>query len=284
MKKLIIASMVIAMLGITSCQDKKAAQEAEHAERVDSLQRVINQKDTEINDMMGTLNEIQEGIRLISEAENKVTILKDGEGANRKEQLKENIQFISNQMKLNRDLIAKLQKQVRESSVKGERLKETINSLMQQLDAKEQELQLLRQELTAKDIHIAELDEAVSNLNTDVNKLTKENEQKNQTITAQEQALHTAWYVFGTKKELKDQRIIENDKVLQSSFNKSYFTKVDIRVDKEIKLYSKSAEIMTNHPAGTYTLQRDANKQYILRITNPDKFWSTSKYLVMLVK
>ena len=72
--------------------------------------------------------------------------------------------------------------------------------------------------------------------------------------------------------------------MLQSSFNKEYFTKIDIRVDKEIKLYSSSAKILTSHPASAYTLQRDANKQYVLRITDPQQFWSTSKYLVVLVK
>jgi hypothetical protein len=55
-------------------------------------------------------------------------------------------------------------------------------------------------------------------------------------------------------------------------------------VDKEIKLMSRDARILTNHPSGTYTLERDANKQYVLRITNPQSFWSTSKYLVVQVK
>ena len=73
-------------------------------------------------------------------------------------------------------------------------------------------------------------------------------------------------------------------KVLQGDFDKSYFTKIDIRIDKEIKLYSKSAAILTAHPASSYTLERDANKQYVLRITNPQAFWSTSKYLVVQVK
>ena len=72
--------------------------------------------------------------------------------------------------------------------------------------------------------------------------------------------------------------------MLQANFNQNYFTKIDIRVDKEIKLYSRSAKMMTSHPAGSYTLDRDANKQYILRISDPQKFWSTSKYLVILVK
>ena len=90
--------------------------------------------------------------------------------------------------------------------------------------------------------------------------------------------------MFGTKKELKEQHIIEDGKVLQSNFNRDYFTKIDIRVDKEIRLYSRSAQLLTSHPASSYQLQTDANKQYVLRITNPQLFWSTSKYLVILVK
>jgi hypothetical protein len=42
--------------------------------------------------------------------------------------------------------------------------------------------------------------------------------------------------------------------------------------------------MLTAHPAGSYSLQQDAGKQYVLRITDPQKFWSTSKYLVVLVK
>ena len=139
-------------------------------------------------------------------------------------------------------------------------------------------------------IHIAELDEKVASLNTNVTSLKEDNEKKEETITSQDKALHTAWFVFGTKDELKEQRILSKDglfsktKLLEKDFNKDYFTKIDIRIDKEIKLYSKSAQIMTSHPAGSYTLQRDANKQFVLRISDPDTFWSTSKYLVVLVK
>ena len=129
-----------------------------------------------------------------------------------------------------------------------------------------------------------ELDENVANLNTNVENLTTESKQKTEVINAQDKALHTAWFVYGTKKELKDQNILTNGEVLQQNFNKEYFTKIDIRVDKEIKFYSKTANILTAHPASSYELQRDANKQYVLRITDPDLFWSTSKYLVVLVK
>ena len=142
----------------------------------------------------------------------------------------------------------------------------------------------MRQQLEAKDIHITELDQTISTLNNDVAELKTESSQKTQTITEQDRELNTAYYVFGTKSELKEQGILSKGEVLKSHFNKNYFTKIDIRVDKEIKLYSKKASLMTSHPAGSYTLNTDANGQYILRITNPQQFWSTSKYLVILVK
>ena len=65
-------------------------------EQTDSLQRIIAQRDNEINDMMGTLNEIQEGLREINEAENRLSVAKNGEGSSRSVQIKENIRFIAN--------------------------------------------------------------------------------------------------------------------------------------------------------------------------------------------
>ena len=283
MKKLIFLVMAGALI-LTGCDDKKSTQSLESLAQADSLRKIIEQRDNEINDMMGTLNEIQEGLREITEAENRVSIAKDGEGSNNAQQIKENVSFISNRMKQNRELIKKLQSQLRESSYKGDELKKTVENLIRQLDEKDQQLQQLRAELDAKDIHITELDETVNNLNTSVSNLKSESASKSQTISDQDKQLNTAWFVFGTKKELKNQHILEDGKVLQSNFNKSYFTKIDIRVDKEIKLYSKSAKILTTHPSSSYTLAQDAKKQYVLRITNPQLFWSTSKYLVVLVK
>lgn len=193
------------------------------------------------------------------------------------------MQFIQQTMQQNRELIDKLKTQLRESSINGEQLKKTIESLAKQLEEKESEIQRLRSELDAKDIHIMDLDEKIANLNTNVGNLTNESAKKTETINAQDKQIHTAWFVFGTKKELKQQQILKGGKVLQGNFNKDYFTKVDIRVDKEIKLYSRSAKMLTSHPSSSYTLQRDANKQYVLRITDPQLFWSTSKYLVVQV-
>ena len=152
------------------------------------------------------------------------------------------------------------------------------------MEEKDEQLKQLRAELNAKDIHIAELDATINTLNTNVSDLKTETEQKAQTIDSQDKQLNTAWFAFGSKKELKAQNVLVKGKVLRGNFNKNFFTKIDIRVDKEIKLYSKSAKILTMHPSSSYTLATDAKDQYVLRITNPQLFWSTSKYLVIQVK
>ena len=269
---------------LTGCKDGKQNVDAAMLQQSDSLQKIISQRDSEINDMMGTLNEIQEGFRLINEAENKVNLAKDGEGANKATQIKENISFIQSRMKENRELINKLRQQLRESSFNGGEMKKTIANMVKQLEEKDAELQKLREELDSKDIHISELGETINNLNTNVENLKTDNTQKEQTISKQDQQLHAAWYVFGTKSELKEQGILQKGDVLRGNFNRNYFTKIDIRVDKEIKLYSKSAKLLTSHPASSYVLQRDGNNQYVLQITNPQQFWGASKYLVILVK
>ena len=274
----------LALLLLGACTGKMASPDLANMEQNDSLQRIIAQRDSEINDMMSTLNEIQEGLSAINQAENRLSIAREGEGANKTAQIKENIKFIANTMARNRELMKRLQQQLRESRFNGDELRKTISNLTQQLDDKAQELQRLKAELDAKDIHIAELDEKIDNLNDNVENLQTDAQQKAQTISNQDKQLNTAWFVFGTKKELKEQHIMENGKVLQSNFNKNYFAKIDIRIDKEIKFYSKSARILTMHPSGSYTLTPDVNKQYVLRITNPQLFWSTSKYLVVLVK
>ena len=281
MKKLFLASLCLAAL--LGCQDNKSkVDNAVTAER-DSLNKVIAQKDNEINDIMSTFNQIEEGLREIGQAEGRISVAKDGEGTSRSQRIAENMQFIQQTMQQNRELIDKLRTQLRESSINGEQLKKTIESLALQLEEKDKQLQQLRAELDSKDIHIMDLDEKIANLNTNVSNLSNESAKKTETIKAQDKQIHSAWFVFGTKKELKEQQILVNGKVLQGNFNKDYFTKVDIRVDKEIKLYSRSAKMLTSHPSSSYTLQRDANKQYVLRITDPQLFWSTSKYLVILV-
>lgn len=303
MKKLFFIAACV--LSLAACnQDKKPAVSPEQIQN-DSLRAIITARDNEINDMMGTLNEIQQGFAEINEAENRVTVAKDGEGRDKTAVIKENIQFIAQRMQENRDLIKKLQEQLRTTGFKGEQMQKAIESLNAQLVEKDKELRALRAELEKKNIHIKELDQTISGLNSDVaalqtdkqnlqtdkqnlqtekQNLQNESNRKTETINTQDKQLNTAWFAFGTKKELKRQNVLVKGKVLRGSFNKNYFTKIDIRETRELKLYSNNAKILTSHPTSSYSLTKDASGQYVLRISDPATFWSTSKYLVVQVK
>ena len=285
MKKLFIFALCLTALA--SCNEgAKKTENAARAER-DSLNQVIAQKDDEINDMMTTLIDIEDGFREITDAQNRVTLAKQGEGTNSKQRIAENFQYIQSMMQQNKDLIAKLQQQARESSIKGDKLKKIIASLQEQMEKKDLQIAEMQAQLDLKDIHINELNNEINTMQDDAR---CDRGLCHQAVGRQDKQLNTAWFVYGTKDELKKQQILTKDglfsksKILQGNFNREYFTKIDIRVDRDIKLYSKDAKVLTSHPASSYRLTADANKQLILRINDPIAFWSTSKYLVIQVK
>ena len=138
MKKLLFfAACTVAVASCNQDAVKKAEQAA--LQQRDSLEQIIAQKDNEINDMMTTLSDIEEGFREITEAQNRVTLAKSGEGTNTKQRITENLQFIQSAMQQNKELINKLKQQVRESTVKGGQLKKIIDNLTQQMEVKGQE-------------------------------------------------------------------------------------------------------------------------------------------------
>ena len=291
MKKLVLPLMACAVL-LTAC-DGLGGSKRLQAEN-DSLQAVLNERNAELDEMMGTFNDISEGFRQINAAENRVDLQRGAltEGSlSAKEQIASDIEFIRKQMEENKQQIAKLQEQLKRSRTNSTQLKRAVESLTQELVEKTKRIEELQAELASKNIRIQELDAAVTTLTTEKETLTAENEAKAQTVAAQDKALNAAWFVFGTKKELKDQRILTNtgvfkkgDVMQDANMNKDYFTQIDIRTTKEIKLYSKDADLLTTHPAGSYALEKDNKGQLTLKITDPTRFWSVSKYLVIQVK
>ena len=284
MKKFGFVTVVTLLLA--SCgQGQQTSETAVEQER-DSLQRIINEKDMELNDIMSTFDEVQEGIRRINEAEGRVTVADAGpESASNKEVIRDNMQFIREAMQQNRDMIAQLKEKLRKSTFNADKLKKTVENLQAQIDAQSTHIQELEASLAEKDAQLAAQGEQINTLNENVNTLTEENKQKAATVASQEKQLNAAWFVFGTKNELKEQKILQNGDVLRDgNFNKDYFTQIDIRYDKLIKFYSKSATMLSSHPSGTYQMVKDSKGLYELHITDPTKFWSTSKYLVVQVK
>ena len=283
MKKL--AVLIVCTAVMASCDSFSGGSKDQLKAENDSLLMELTQRNAELDEMMGTFNDISEGFRQINAAESRVDLQRGAvaEGSlNAKQQIASDIEFIRKQMEENKEQIAKLQSMLKNSKTNSSQLKRAVESLTQELNAKTQRIEELQAELASKNIRIQELDAAVT---------TAENEAKAKTVAEQDKALNTAWFVFGTKKELKDQKILSGSGLFKKGsvlkdgdVNKDYFTQVDIRTTKEIKLYSKDADILTTHPTGSYALEKDDKDQLTLKITNPKEFWSVSKYLVIQVK
>lgn len=291
MKKLLL--FVATVVALTSCDmigggSNRDQLKAEN----DSLMLLLTQRNAELDEMLGTFNDISEGFRLINAAESRVDLNRNavGEGSlSAKEKIADDIEFIRKQMEENREQIAKLQQMLKESKNNSAQLKRAVNQLTKELEDKMQRIEELQAELAAKNIRIQELDEAVSGLTAARQQLESENAAKSATIAAQDKDLNTAWFVFGTKSELKEQNILKTrflgkgEVMKEDNINLNYFTKIDIRTTNQIRLYSKGAKVLTNHPNGTYTLEKDDKGELTLKITNAKEFWSVSKYLVIQV-
>ena len=284
MKKTILLGLLAVVMGACNDMGRGGSSSSELSDSIEALMRENEQLRNETDDLLSTLNEIEEGFRDINEAQGRLSIERRGEGANARERIRENMQFIQETMAQNSELIEKLRARLRESGLKSEQLSRTIENLVAQMEQKSTELEALRKELEAKDIHIAELDEQVATLNEDLNDLQTQRQQQDQTINQQDRQLNRAWYAVGTKSELKHNNILKDGRVLQNSFDSSYFTEIDIRQVNTINLNSKDAKLLTSHPNGSYVLERGENRMYTLRITDYQQFWSTSKYLVIQVK
>lgn len=292
MKKL--AVLIVCAAVMVSCDSLSGGSKDQLKAENDSLLMELTQRNAELDEMMGTFNDISEGFRQINAAESRVDLQRGAvaEGSmSAKQQIATDIEFIQKQMQENKEQIAKLEAMLKSSKNNSSQLKRAVESLTQELVAKTQRIEELQAELASKNIRIQELDAAVTGLSADKEALTAENEAKAKTVAEQDKAMNTAWFVFGTKKELKDQKILtdtglfKKGKVLKDGdVNKDYFTQVDIRTTKEIKLYSKDADVLTTHPAGSFALEKDDKGQLVLKISNPKEFWSVSKYLVIQVK
>lgn len=287
MKKLLFLAVVaIAMVACKQEKDQENTEVHDAAQAtIDSLKAVNAAQAQELEDFMTLVDQVNEGFRLIKEAEGRVDITDGSMETNNKQKIAEDMEFIRQTMKSNKELIEQLKKKLSTSSNNLSSLSKQVEALELQLTEQDNRIKELQTQLAERDVVIEEQGKTINTLEENVSNLTTQNEQKAAEVAAQDKELNTAWYVFGTKRELKEQKILDSGDVLKNNdFNKGYFTKIDIRNEKDIRLYSKSATLLTSHPAGTYQLTKNGNGEYELHITDPASFWSVSKYLVVLVK
>lgn len=287
MKKLILMASVAMSVIVSSCDDSKKSVIVDNVDNAETeaLQTTIEEREQEIAELLGVVTDIQLSLDSINATEG---IVRNSNGELNKSAIRENMHNIQDKLAANRLRIEELQQKLQNSNIKNAELKnkieQTIAMFTRQLESKDLEIEDLRAQLADMNVVIETRDTRISELEAENNEVREQKQEMEQVAHNQDQQLNTAWYVYGTTKELREQGILNNGDVLKGDYNKSYFTKIDIRSTNIIPLDSKKVELLTNHPNGSYEFIKDTKGLYTLRITDANKFWSVSKYLVVKVK
>lgn len=282
---------VLSVIILASCGHKQEI--ARMQAKQDSISRLGVQKDNTIIQYIGAMNQIQMNLDSIKRLEKIVTI-QTAPGTevqpDAKQKIVEDIALINNLLQKNKELVKTLQTKLRKSNMRVAELEKMIELLNNQIGEKDSEIADLKQQLEKLNFDVASLNQKIVTI-------TKENEQainaKNEVIETKTNELNTAYYGFGTKKELENKNVIEKEggvlgmgKTLKmkKDFDPSFFMKVDIREFSQLPLNTKRARLVTVHPAGSYHFSGNDKKVESLIIDKPEQFWSTSKYLLIVVE
>lgn len=289
MKKLLIILLVLPLLWRCDFGPSKAELRLAN----DSLLLASASKEIELNKMLESMGSIEENLKTIKEKEQIISRKSmTGEVAGTSaDQINEDIKLIYELMVQNKERIKNLEDQMKKAGADNKYLQKIISGLNAQLQEKSEEIARLNEQLHEKNVQIEQLNYTVGGLNQKVDSISTVSARTSEELTSTKDNLNTAYYALGTKKELKEKSIINRegflflgeDKVLSNEFEQKYFNAIDIRTTQTIKTDHKKAEILTPHPQGSYELKTESDETLTLVITNAEKFWSISKYLVIQV-
>ena len=286
MKHIATAAALGVVALLASCVNRQVAVEAES--RSDSLELVVSAKDSLINAVFADINAISENLALIKSRENLITVAGESEGGRRPvEEIDNDIKAIDRLLRENRAKIESLQRsaaQLRKANLRIDGLEKMIADMNRQLAEKKAEVEQLRESLVRMGDEVKSLTEEVAVRSAEVENLSGEK------VELQNQ-LNTVYYIVGAEKELRDAQIINKQgfigRTLTVGRNSNFdsFTMTDSRLLSEVPVGQKKATLVTSHPEGSYELVTDANKVVEkLIITDPVRFWESSKILIISCK
>lgn len=300
-KILYFVAALVVMAGISSmssCKKDKAEVAKVNQDSIDnlaltdSLATIRAEKDT----LAALMMEVSDGMNQILDMQNQMSVENlNSDSPDKKIQLRNNILAIQQGIVEQKQRVAQLEKRLKQSTNYSDAMKKQIASLKQQLDHQESIINSLTAQLQAAHVTIKNLNTKVDSLNTEnahvtsaYNSASARAQEETQRANNLVNEMNVCYYVVGSKKELKRQKIIETGflkktRVMEGDFTQSYFTKADKRTLNRIALHSKKAEIMSRHPSGSYVIE-DEGGQKVLKITNPSRFWELSNYLVVKIK
>ena len=263
--KYVTAMALGAAFALASCVSKGTVVRVE--DQRDSLVSVVSAKDSLINAVFEDINAISENLVLIKTRENLISVAGGSEGGRRP------VEEINND-------IAAIDRLLQENKEK------MIADLNKQLAGKKDEIARLRESLDKMGVEVEVLTEQVAEQNARAENLSSEKvELENQ--------LHTVYYIVGVEKELRDAQIIDKQGFIgrtltvNNTNNLESFTKADSRLLSEIPVGRKKVTVVTAQPEDSYQLVTGGEKDKIvtkLLITDPVRFWESSKILIISYK
>lgn len=276
-------SMIIASTMI-SCNGNKEKEQQSLAEiSKQELATALSERDQ----LLSLVKEVSAGLNEIKQLENIMTITasQPAENPSQKTQILSDIASLKEKIQQRKTQLNDLENKLQKSTINNKELKETIDALRVQMDTQIEEIESLRKQLTAANEQIGVLNNTVDSLNTTVSTVTDERNTAQEASVRLENELNTCYYVVARKSELKDHNIIESGflrktKLMKGDFDKGFFVISDKRTLTTLPLNTEKAKILTNHPASSYEVAEE-NGMKVIRITNPDQFWSLTNYLVV---
>jgi chromosome segregation ATPase len=293
--KLFIAVAVI-VFGAASCIDKEKVANLESSR--DSLQTELKNVQLELTDYFTLVSDIESNINEIKEREKMVSIEQENntsDNKSTKEQLIADLKAINNLMEENKSNIADLNKKLKGSYYQTGKFKKMAAQLEERIAKQEAEINTLN--LKVNDLLASNEDlnlqvDSLFNINTNSTEIIA---QKEASIQQLDDQLHTAYYTAGTSAELIEKHIINKEggfigigkvEKLNPQLNLEQLNAVDTREIETIPLSGKGIEFVTEHPQDSYEIVMNEEEKTVDRIVilDPDKFWESSKVLVMLTK
>jgi chromosome segregation ATPase len=278
----------IAALSITSCQTKQI--DALKVSK-DSLQVILHERDSLLNDMIETFTQIETNLAFIKEQRNLISAnSQNGETEiSKKDQIIQDVQELAKLLQESKARLDDLNHKLKKSGIKIASLEKRVSELSDSLTTRNSEVISLTQELEKKNYEVGQLTEQLTNLESV--KAEQEEVIKEQTSTIDN--LNKAYYIIGTTKELKEKGLISKEggflgigktKTLNSDANNSYFTEIDVRQLSSIPLDAKEAKLLSKHPAGSFEFVTENEKITSLTIKNQTDFYKFTKYVVVETK
>lgn len=278
MKKTSIILLFIALIA-ASCGEKKTnsvvADTDSLAQENAYLTNFIGELALSMDSITGTEDYIFDGIN------------SDGMPRSDRERVISNLSTVKEMLQRQQVRINELEKQLdTTNSENAQKIKTIIASMNKQIEEKNKMIAQLNIELTKKDADIMKLQTQVTGLNTDVQSLTEQAQQQEQTITAQDEKLNEGYYIVASTKKLQEMGLLsggflKKKKLDVSNVDVSKFNKVDIRNLSSISIPAKKAQVMTQHPATSYSITNNGSNVSTLNIKDKAAFWSLSTVLVV---